>query len=156
MVYSGDTALQDEFADIGARLGPEQAVLAHRLVRGDVMLPVYWGLFDLALHAWTEPMERGLVAADSQGVRVASPRPGDMVEPASPAPPTRWWPRIPWKTAAAAPAWSSGVGRLLGRGGPRFPDGARPAQPAQPAPFIRAKISSKAACAAAARGCAVP
>ena len=59
-------------------------MLAHRLVRGDVMLPVHWGLFDLALHGWTEPIERVLVAAaDSQSVRVAAPRPGDMVEPAT-------------------------------------------------------------------------
>ena len=133
--YSGDTALHDEFIAIGERLGPfdltmieagaydalwadvhlgpEQAVLAHRLVRGDVMLPVHWGMFDLALHGWTEPMERVLVAAESQGVRVATPRPGEMVEPAELAAPTRWWPTVPWETVAEAPAWSSGVGHLL-------------------------------------------
>ena len=135
--YSGDTALHDELVTIGTRLGPfdltmiesgaydalwadvhlgpEQAVLAHRLVRGDVMLPVHWGLFDLALHGWTEPMERVLVAADSQKVRVASPRPGDMVEPAALGPVTRWWPATSWKTVGQAPAWSSGVGHLLRR-----------------------------------------
>lgn len=135
--YSGDTALHDELVEIGRRLGPfdltmiesgaydamwadvhlgpEQAVLAHRLVRGDVMLPVHWGMFDLAMHGWTEPMERVLAAADSQGVRVASPRPGDMVEPAALPPATRWWPRAPWETVAQAPAWSSGVGHLLGQ-----------------------------------------
>ena len=48
--------------------------------RAGLLLPVHWGTFDLALHGWTEPMERVLVAADSQGVRVASPRPGGMVE----------------------------------------------------------------------------
>ena len=72
-------------------------------------------VFDLALHGWTEPMERVLVAADSQGVRVASPRPGGMVEPAALAPVTRWWPRLPWETAAQAPVWSTGVEHLLGR-----------------------------------------
>lgn len=93
--YSGDTSLHDEFIEIGRRLGPfdltmiksgeynawwadvhlgpEQAVFAHRLVRGDVMLPVHWAGFDLAMHGWTEPMERLLGAADSQGVRVAMP-----------------------------------------------------------------------------------
>ena len=135
--YSGDTALHDEFITIGERLGPfdltmieagaydalwadvhlgpEQAVLAHRLVRGEVMLPVHWGTFDLALHGWTEPMERVLVAADSQGVRVATPRPGEMVEPAALAPPARWWPAVPWETVAEAPAWSTGVEHLLRR-----------------------------------------
>lgn len=132
--YSGDTSLHDEFVAIGerlgpfdltmieagaynvlwadVRLGPEQAVLAHRLVRGDVMLPVHWGLFDLARHGWTEPMERVLAAADSKGVRVATPRPGDMVEPARLGASTRWWPRVRWETGAEAPVWSSGVEHL--------------------------------------------
>ncbi|CAA9335288.1 MAG: Outer membrane protein romA [uncultured Gemmatimonadaceae bacterium] len=135
--YSGDTALHDEFVAIGERLGPfdltmieagaydamwadvhlgpEQAVLAHRLVRGGVMLPVHWGLFDLALHGWTEPMERVLVAADAQRVRVAAPRPGDMVEPAALGPVARWWPAVPWERVAEAPVWSSSVDHLLGR-----------------------------------------
>jgi L-ascorbate metabolism protein UlaG (beta-lactamase superfamily) len=132
--YSGDTALHDEFVEIGERLGPfdltlvdageynalwadvhlgpEQAVLAHRLVRGRVMLPVHWAGFDLAYHGWTEPMERALAAADSQGVRVATPRPGEMVEPASIGAPMRWWPSVPWSSAAEAPVWSSGVEHL--------------------------------------------
>jgi L-ascorbate metabolism protein UlaG (beta-lactamase superfamily) len=134
--YSGDTALDDAMADIGARLGPfdltmievgaydamwadvhlgpEQAVRAHQLVRGDVMLPVHWGLFDLALHGWTEPMERVLVAAAAAGVRVAAPRPGDRVEPASLGAPVRWWPTVPWRSVQEAPAWSSGVAHLTG------------------------------------------
>ncbi len=133
--YSGDTALHDEFAEIGKKLGPfaltmietgaysamwadvhlgpEQAVLAHRLVRGDVMLPVHWGLFDLALHGWTEPMERVLVAAERAGVRVASPRPGGMVEPATLGAQIRWWPVVPWETVAQSPVWSNGVAHLL-------------------------------------------
>ena len=129
--YAGDTAMQAEFAEIGARLGPfdltmievgaydalwpdvhigpEQAVAAHRLVRGDVLLPVHWGLFDLALHGWTEPIERVLAAAAREGVRVATPRPGGMVEPAALAPVERWWPALPWRTVDEAPVWSSGL-----------------------------------------------
>jgi L-ascorbate metabolism protein UlaG (beta-lactamase superfamily) len=132
--YSGDTALHEEFAEIGRRLGPfdltmiesgaysamwadvhlgpEQAVLAHRLVRGDVMLPVHWGLFDLALHGWTEPMERVLVAARQAGGRVASPPPGGMVEPATVGAPERWWPTVPWQDAVEAPVRSTGVAHL--------------------------------------------
>ena len=129
--YSGDTAMQDAFVDIGERLGPfeltiieagaydalwadvhlgpEQAVRAHQLVRGDVMLPVHWGLFDLAIHGWTEPIERVLVAAKEAGVRVAAPLPGGRVEPARLEPVSRWWPSLPWQTAAEAPVRSSGV-----------------------------------------------
>lgn len=138
--YSGDTALHEEFEAIGRRLGPfdltmieagaydamwadvhlgpEQAVLAHRLVRGNVMLPVHWGLFDLALHGWTEPIERVLVAANRSGVRVVTPRPGGMVEPANAHASPRWWPVVPWETVDEAPAWSSGVDRLRSAGVP--------------------------------------
>lgn len=129
--YSGDTALQDEFPEIGRRLGPfdltmievgaydalwpdvhsgpEQAVLAHRLVGGAAMLPLHWGTFDLALHGWTEPVERTIVAAAAAGVRVALPRPGEMVEPTVALPTERWWPTLPWRTARDAPVRSTGV-----------------------------------------------
>ena len=93
-------------------LGPEQAVRAHRLVRGSVMLPVHWARFDLALHGWTEPIERVLVAARAEGVRVATPRPGELLEPGLVTGPTRWWPTVPWRTSAEAPALSTGVPHL--------------------------------------------
>lgn len=51
-------------------LGPEQAVRAHLDVRGKTMVPVHWGTFNLAKHAWTEPVERILVAAEQEGVTV--------------------------------------------------------------------------------------
>ncbi len=132
--YSGDTALDDFLSEIGERLGPfdltmieagaydamwadvhlgpEQAVRAHQLVRGEVLMPVHWGLFDLALHGWTEPIERVLVAADAAGVRVATPRPGDRVEPGLRVEAPRWWPMVPWQGVREAPAWSSGVEHL--------------------------------------------
>jgi L-ascorbate metabolism protein UlaG (beta-lactamase superfamily) len=136
--YSGDTSLFDELVEIGERLGPfdltmiesgaydpswadvhlgpEQAVRAHELVRGKVMLPVHWGLFDLALHGWTEPIERVLAAAEEHGVTVLSPQPGEMLEPATP-PPTRarWWPEVPWVRGSEAPVQSSGVQHLMER-----------------------------------------
>ncbi len=135
--YSGDTALVDSFIDVGKRLGPfdltmievgaydpawadvhlgpEQAVRAHRLVQGKVFLPVHWGLFDLALHGWTEPIERVLVAAEREGVQVLAPRPGEMLEPGAPAPGglVRWWPQVPWESAEAKRVRSTGVDHLM-------------------------------------------
>ena len=73
-------------------LGPEQAVRAHRMVRGSALLPIHWNLFELGLHGWTEPMERALVAARNEGVRVMTPRPGERVEPAKARDFARWWP----------------------------------------------------------------
>ena len=123
--FSGDTGLFPAMHDIGERLGPfdvtmievgaygnawpdwhlgpEQAVLAHRMVRGKVMLPIHWGLFNLAYHAWTEPVERTLAAAQESGVEVALPKPGESFEPAVSRPSARWWPDVPWKTAEQDP-----------------------------------------------------
>jgi L-ascorbate metabolism protein UlaG (beta-lactamase superfamily) len=95
------------WADV--HLGPEQALEAHAMVRGGVLFPVHWGTFDLALHAWTEPMERVLVAAAARAVTVVAPKPGQSIEPAMPPPIERWWPSIPWESADAAPVVSSGL-----------------------------------------------
>jgi L-ascorbate metabolism protein UlaG (beta-lactamase superfamily) len=110
---SGDGGMQPAFADIGERLGPfdlslvevgaydrawadihlgpDQAVQAHVAARGGVLLPVHWGTFNLALHPWTEPVERTLTVADSAGVTVAVPRPGERVYAADPGPIAHWW-----------------------------------------------------------------
>lgn len=123
--FSGDTGLFPGLTEIGERLGPfdatmlevgaygrpwpdwhlgpEQAVRAHQMVRGEVMLPVHWGLFNLAMHGWTEPIERVLVAAEAQGVTVATPRPGQSFEPANVPPVQRWWPDLPWRPEADYP-----------------------------------------------------
>ncbi|MCA9655840.1 MAG: hypothetical protein KC501_38395, partial [Myxococcales bacterium] len=84
-------------------LGPEQAVRAQQMVRGELLLPVHWGLFDLAYHGWTEPIERVLVAADEAGTAVVAPRPGESVEPTRPPPLLAWWPEVPWRSAREYP-----------------------------------------------------
>ena len=131
--YSGDTGMFTGFEEIGARfgpfdltmieagaygqawpdwhLGPEQAVEAHGLVRGKVLLPLHWGLFDLAAHGWTEPIERVLAAARASGAKVLTPRPGEGVEPGQGVPPRRWWPALPWKTGTEVPIRSTPDGQ---------------------------------------------
>jgi L-ascorbate metabolism protein UlaG (beta-lactamase superfamily) len=123
--YSGDTGFFPGLSEIGERLGPfdltlieagqydaawpdwhlgpEQAVEAHRLVRGKIMQPVHWGLFKLAQHGWTEPAERVLAAAGCVGVQVVTPQPGLATEPSLALQAQRWWPQTPWMTAAERP-----------------------------------------------------
>ena len=130
--YSGDTGLFPALRDIGTRLGPfdltmieagqygsgwpdwhlgpEQAVVAHGLVRGKVMLPVHWGKFVLAYHGWTEPIERVLAAGERAGATILSPKPGESVEPEAAPTRERWWPTLPWKTAAEDPIVSTQIG----------------------------------------------
>ena len=74
---------------------PEEAVKANADVRGKLLLPVHWGTFNLAFHAWNEPADRVLAAATSTGTALVVPRPGELVEPAQIATGTRtvepWW-----------------------------------------------------------------
>lgn len=130
--YSGDTGLFNAMKEIGRRLGPfdltmievgqysrfwpdwhigpEQAVAAHRWVRGRVFLPVHWGLFVLAMHSWTEPVERAMAEANRLGVTIVTPRPGEIIEPAM-SKTNRWWPKIPWQSAKQHPVISTQVNR---------------------------------------------
>lgn len=123
--YSGDTGLFPAMRDIGSKLGPfdltmfevgqynpawpdwhigpEQAVEAHQWVGGKVFLPVHWGLFTLAYHGWTEPVERVLAARERFPAEVMTPRPGESVEPEVTHSPERWWPNVPWQTAEQHP-----------------------------------------------------
>ncbi len=57
-------------------LGPDGAVQALKMLGGGLMMPIHWGLFDLALHAWREPIAR----VWDLGVRVFSPEPGKVEE----------------------------------------------------------------------------
>lgn len=92
-------------------LGPEQAMKAHEMVQGRVMMPIHWGLFDLAAHGWTEPVERVLAAGAN--IRIAVPRPGEGFEPTGALTQTQWWPRLPWKTALESPIVATPAGRKL-------------------------------------------
>ncbi len=111
--FSGDTGLTEEFAEIGRRqgpfdlvmlevgafhpswagihLGPENALKAHALLGGGTLLPVHWGTFNLALHAWDEPAETLVRLAEEQHVRLLTPRLGAAVEPSHVEGATPWW-----------------------------------------------------------------
>src|SRR5688572_13281458 len=110
--HSGDTGPFPGFADIGTAHGPfdltlikigaygetwpdihltpEQAVDAHAKLRGELLLPIHWGTFNLAFHAWDEPANR-VVAAAIAGTRLIMPKPGESVEPATARPVEPWW-----------------------------------------------------------------
>ncbi len=113
--YSGDSGYFAGFREIGAAHGPfdatlmslasygptwpqihmnpEELVQAHADLSGGLLLPVHWATFNLAFHAWNEPALRASRAAKERGVRIAFPRPGEMVEPAAPPPSVfdEWW-----------------------------------------------------------------
>ena len=82
-------AYDDEWADI--HMGPEAALAAHAQLRGRQLLPLHWGTFNLAYHAWTEPVERLLTGAAAAGVPLLLPRPGQRVPADGNALNSGWW-----------------------------------------------------------------
>ena len=84
-------AFHPSWGDI--HLGPENALKAHALLGGGALLPVHWGTFNLALHAWDEPAETLAALARSSGWRCYTPRLGQPrgAERATPLGP--WWRR---------------------------------------------------------------
>jgi L-ascorbate metabolism protein UlaG (beta-lactamase superfamily) len=113
LFFSGDTGLTDEFGIIAQRfapfdvvmleigafhpawgsihLGPENALRAFEQLGGGSLLPVHWGTFDLALHAWDEPAETLLTLAQPAHARVLTPMLGQPFEPAHIEAPSPWW-----------------------------------------------------------------
>ncbi|AGJ58683.1 outer membrane protein romA [Streptomyces sp. PAMC 26508] len=75
-------------------------------------MPIHWGTFNLAPHAWAEPAEWIKDVAEEVGQPMAFPRPGEPFEPAGELPSDAWWRAVsapiahPWrrpKVTDAAP-----------------------------------------------------
>ena len=55
-------------------MGPDGAVRSFRALGGHgLLMPIHWGLFDLAFHSWTQPIERVFAVKD---LSIWSPPPG--------------------------------------------------------------------------------
>jgi L-ascorbate metabolism protein UlaG (beta-lactamase superfamily) len=60
------------WADI--HMGPDGAMrMFHAMGGTGLMMPIHWGLFSLALHAWRQPIERVFAA---EGLKIWAPEPG--------------------------------------------------------------------------------
>ncbi len=111
--FSGDTGLTTEYQTIHERLGPfdlvmlevggfhpawgdihlgpENALKALALLGGGPFLPVHWGTFSLAMHAWDQPVEVLLELGPKAGAQLVMPRLGEPVEPAHAESVEPWW-----------------------------------------------------------------
>jgi len=100
--YGADSGMWEGFAEIGKAFGPFDLVMLeigafNELWRdihmgpdgaaeafaqlsaahgSGLLMPIHWGLFDLALHGWRQPIERMIEAANAAGIRLWSPEPG--------------------------------------------------------------------------------
>ena len=80
----------DRWADI--HMMPEETVQAHLDVKGKLMIPIHWGAFTLALHDWTDPIERATRAAHANKVSLVTPKIGQtVIVNAANYPVETWW-----------------------------------------------------------------
>lgn len=74
-------------------LGPEGAVQAFEALGSKgLLMPIHWGLFDLAMHSWSQPIERICEIADEKGIQLWVPQPGLPTEVINDMPVRfKWW-----------------------------------------------------------------
>lgn len=99
--FSGDSGYGPHFKEIGDKFGPfniamlecgqynemwpdihmfpEQTAQAGVDVRSRLIIPIHWGAFKLAMHPWTEPVERVSVKAKELNLEVLTPRIGEPI-----------------------------------------------------------------------------
>lgn len=70
-------------------MGPDNASNAHLALHGKLMMPIHWGTFNLAPHAWYEPIERLLNYAEDKHIELFVPEPGKPEEPRAFL--SNWW-----------------------------------------------------------------
>lgn len=71
-------AYGQHWADI--HMSPDHASNAHLALNGKLMMPIHWGTFSLAPHAWYEPIERLEGYAESKHIKLFVPEPGKPTE----------------------------------------------------------------------------
>lgn len=78
-------------------LGPDAAVQTFQQMhaatgQAGLLMPVHWGLFDLALHAWDQPIERIAELSQTQNIKLWAPTPGQPTECIQNQPSvSAWW-----------------------------------------------------------------
>jgi hypothetical protein len=55
------------------------------------LFPIHWGMFNLALHGWREPIERLEELASGYGLQLWTPKPGVPTEVTEGRQRSRWW-----------------------------------------------------------------
>jgi len=113
---SGDSGYFDGFKKIGEKLGPfditflkigsydemwkqihmlpEEAVQQHMDLHGNILVPLHWATFDLALHPWYEPIERMVTAAQEKNVKFVTPIVGERVNIRKLPTVNTWWRKV--------------------------------------------------------------
>lgn len=111
--FSGDTGYDTHFKAIGDKYGPfdiafiengqynekwreihllpEESVQAYFDLRAKRYFPVHWGMFQLSLHTWYEPILNISRAAKEKGINLISPKLGEMISVNDQYVNKSWW-----------------------------------------------------------------
>ena len=114
LFFSGDSGYAPHFKHIGERYGPfdfammecgqynkmwpdihmfpEETAQAGVDVKAKALMPIHWGAFKLALHSWTDPIERVSKKASALQIPLVTPKIGEpiLIEQL-PKPNSTWW-----------------------------------------------------------------
>ncbi len=112
--FSGDGGYGPHFKEIGEKYGPfdfammecgqynkqwanihmmpEETAQASVDLQAKMMMPIHWGGFTLALHSWTDPIERVSIKAKELGMPMTTPQIGEpIILSEQTFPSSKWW-----------------------------------------------------------------
>ena len=120
--FSGDSSYGRHFAEIGRRFGgfdlafvengqydrrwPDNHMFPHQTVQAALdigarrLMPIHWGMFSLARHAWDEPVRRSSAFARQRGLPLLTPMLGELFDSRSSSS-GDWWQNAAEKAKAA-------------------------------------------------------
>jgi L-ascorbate metabolism protein UlaG (beta-lactamase superfamily) len=112
----GDSGFDNHFEAIGNKFGPfdlailecgqyneswkyihmfpEELITASKNLKTKTLMPVHWGKFALANHAWDEPIKRVSVAAEKGNLSLLTPMIGQKVNLDFPGAFEKWWENV--------------------------------------------------------------
>jgi L-ascorbate metabolism protein UlaG (beta-lactamase superfamily) len=113
LFLGGDSGYDSHFKTIGEKYGPfdialleagqyntmwplihmmpEETVQAASDLQAKLLLPVHWGKFSLAMHAWNEPVKRVLARAKELNIPVRTPMIGEPTVLGTTYTMNNWW-----------------------------------------------------------------
>ena len=111
--FSGDSGYSSHFKEIGEKEGPfsfamlecgqynemwpdvhmfpEQTAQAAVDLGAKQFMPIHWGAFKIAMHTWTDPIERVTKKAEELNIPILTPKIGEPINLQNLRPTERWW-----------------------------------------------------------------
>ena len=70
---------------------PEEGIKGFQELDGEYLVPVGWGMFNLAVHNWYDPPQQATRLARAEGVKLITPRLGQVISMDNPPLFDEWW-----------------------------------------------------------------